>query len=74
MKAKAEFLTNSNYDNTVRVLSVLLAVLILGFVLFSKVFRCGRDCQKTISQASSVSQVDGASIGSGPAVATGAWS
>jgi len=73
MKAKAEFLTNANYNNTVRVLAVLLAILVLGFVLFSKVFRYGRDCQKTIGQAASVGRVYGSTIGSRPGVATGGW-
>jgi hypothetical protein len=66
MKAKTVFPGDSRHDNAVRVLAILLAILVIGLALFSKVFRFGRDCQRTIGQTSPMGQVSSFVIGLRP--------
>jgi hypothetical protein len=72
MKAKTVLPGDSRHDNAVRVLAILLVILVIGLALFSKVFRFGRDCQRTIGQTSPISQVYVSMIGSRPGAAIGA--
>jgi hypothetical protein len=63
MKAKPVGESGSGYHNAARILAILLTILVLALALFSKAFRFGRDCQRTIGQATPRGQVYGFVIG-----------
>jgi hypothetical protein len=73
MKAKPAFARGAADAKVVRILAVLLTFLLLGLALFSKAFRYGRDCQRTLGQSSPRGEVYGLVMGSRQGVAVGTW-
>ena len=73
MKAKPEFARGSADAKVVRILAVLLMFLLLGLALFSKAFRFGRGCQRTVGQSSPRGEVYGFVMGPRQGAAVGTW-